>query len=100
MKGRVSASLADDHTIVLRFEPSGCVVDELIGFPFGLEANAARKLVRDGTLRAARIGRRWYAKRSDVLALVDRLAPTPSLARTAESYADVVALAGRRERKR
>lgn len=48
--------------------------DELVAFPFGVEERAARKLVRDGALPAARIGRRLYVKRSDLLALVERLA--------------------------
>jgi hypothetical protein len=51
--------------------------DDLIPFPFNLEANAARTLIRSGELRARKIGRRWYAKRSDVLALIDN---APSVA--------------------
>lgn len=45
--------------------------DELIPFPFNLEANAARSLIKSGELRARKIGRKWYAKRSDVLGLID-----------------------------
>jgi hypothetical protein len=48
--------------------------DELLPFPYGLERNAANRVERDGDLKVARIGRRKYARRSDVLALVDRLA--------------------------
>ena len=66
--------------------------DDLVAFPFGLEAAAARSLVRRGKLRAARIGRRLYAKRSDVLALVDAVAAAEGRpeART-DTYADLVA---------
>jgi hypothetical protein len=51
--------------------------DELVAFPFGLEAAAARALVRTGTLRAAKLGRRLYARRSELLSLVDKLATSP-----------------------
>jgi hypothetical protein len=66
--------------------------DDLLAFPFGFEVAAARSLVRRGKLRAARIGRRVYAKRSDVLALVDALSalearPDPQT----DTYADLVA---------
>lgn len=83
--------------IVVRIEapPAMLPPDELVPFPFGLEASAARKLVRDGTLRAARIGRRVYAKRSDVVGLVDRLAsaagPAPDASlRPEDAYARAV----------
>lgn len=46
-------------------------VDGLVAFPFDLEANAARSLIKSGELRARKIGRKFYAKRSDVLALID-----------------------------
>jgi hypothetical protein len=45
--------------------------DDLVTFPFGLEPNAARRLIKSGELRARKIGRRWYTKRSDLLALID-----------------------------
>lgn len=65
-----------DGAIVVRIEAAAPVLppDELVAFPFGLEVSAARKLVRDRVLPSARIGRRVYAKRSDVVGLVDRLA--------------------------
>jgi len=47
------------------------VPDDLIAFPFGLEARTAHALIRCGRLRAVRLGRRLYSKRSLVLALVD-----------------------------
>jgi len=50
--------------------------DELVAFPFGLERAAAARAIRDGHLPAARIGRRVYARNSDVLALVGKLALT------------------------
>ena len=71
--------------------------DELLAFPFGLEPRAARALVRAGTLPAAKIGRRTYARRSDVLALVDKLAKKPAKAEPTSNYAELVASArGRR----
>ena len=65
--------------------------DELLSFPFGLEPRAARALVRNGTLTAAKIGRRTYARRSDVLALVDKLAKKPAKTEPIAGYADLVA---------
>jgi hypothetical protein len=66
--------------------------DHLVSFPFKLEANAAKKLVASGTLKAVKIGRRWYARNSDVLALVDILAKPRAVASAtaAQSYADLV----------
>lgn len=52
--------------------------DALVRFPFGFEVAAARTLVRDGTLKAARIGRTYYARQSDVVALVGKLAAKPA----------------------
>ncbi len=52
--------------------------DVLDRLPGPLERAAADRLVRDGVLRAAKIGRHWYARRSDILALVDQLSrPRP-----------------------
>lgn len=44
----------------------------------GLEREAARKLRDSGELPCVKIGRRWYAKRSDVEAMFDRLAAASS----------------------
>ena len=76
--GAAKVTRDEDGAINVRSEAPAPMAppDELVPFPFGLEVSAARKLVRDGTLRAARIGRRFYAKRSDVVGLVDRLAQT------------------------
>ena len=52
-------------------------MDDLVAFPFGLEVNAARALIRSGELRARKIGRRWYCKRSDLLALIDNAPHVP-----------------------
>ena len=78
--------------------------DELRAFPFGLEARAATALVRSGMLKAARIGRRLYARQSDVLALVDKLAPPAPIARAAAenpaaAYAEMVNAPMRRSRR-
>ncbi len=65
------AALADPlaDRIAVRLKREQC--DELVAFPFGLEARAARALVRARTLPTRKIGRRVYARRSDLLALVD-----------------------------
>jgi len=72
---RVSTT-QEGATTIVRIEAGAAMLapDELVAFPFGLEARAARALVSNGTLPAARIGRRIYAKRSDVVSLVDKLA--------------------------
>jgi hypothetical protein len=48
-------------------------IDRLVPFPFGIEANAARDLMKRGVLVTAKIGRKRWAKHSAVLALVDVL---------------------------
>ena len=66
-----------DGTLVIRLPPppAPSAPDELLPFPFGnLERNAARALMKDGHLPVAKIGRKFYARRSDVLALVEKLA--------------------------
>lgn len=71
---RVSTTQEGATTIVRIEAPRSTLApDELVAFPFGLEARAARALVNDGTLTAAKIGRRLYAKRSEIVALVDKL---------------------------
>jgi hypothetical protein len=74
--------------------------DDLVAFPFGLETNAARGLIKSGELRARKIGRRWYAKRSDVLALIDNAPPVAPPARASgESLrGDLQAIAERTRR--
>ena len=65
-----------DGTLVIRLPPAPppTAPDELIPFPFGkLERNAARTLMRDGHLPVVKLGRKFYARRSDVLALVEKL---------------------------
>lgn len=93
------SAVHEDGAIVVRIEavPAVEAPDELVSFPFGLEASAARKLVRDGTLAAAKIGRRTYSKRSDVLALVGKLAgKKPASTEDAEeAYRAMVRRAGR-----
>ena len=42
-----------------------------------LELRAVLALIEDGTLPSAKIGRRRYVKRSDLVALVDKLAAVP-----------------------
>jgi hypothetical protein len=76
--------------------------DDLVRLPGPLERAAAAKLVRDGDRPAATIGRHVYARRSDLLALVDKLAkPTPApVAVGGELRADLAAIAAREREPR
>ncbi|MGH7297944.1 MAG: helix-turn-helix domain-containing protein [Polyangiaceae bacterium] len=70
--------------------------DDLVSFPFGLEENAARGLIKRGELRARKIGRRWYAKRSDVLGLIDNAPPVaPARASGVDLRGDLEKIAAR-----
>jgi Helix-turn-helix domain len=69
--------------------------DALIPFPFGLEKNAARRLIASGELRARKLGRRWFARRSDVLALVDAAPAAPAATGGGDVQADLAAIACR-----
>lgn len=96
-----SIESADDGAVTITKIVYQAAPDELLPFPFGLEEEAAAKsLVRTGKLRAVKIGRRLYARRSDVLSLVDTLAeerqPAPSA--PPDSYAGLVAQARRAKR--
>ena len=76
-----------DGTLVIRIPPSPPpgAPDELVPFPFGnIERNAARALMREGHLPVAKIGRKFYARRSDVLALVERLGASAARAKPAK----------------
>lgn len=73
--------------------------DDLVSFPFGLEEAAARGLIKRGELRARKIGRRWYAKRSDVLGLIDAapyVPPVQALGRDVKADLAVIAARTRR----
>jgi hypothetical protein len=76
--------------------------DDVIEFPFGLEEKTARALVREGTIPAARLGRKLYARRSAVLGAIDVIAEEQRAARAIqakpgtsapEQYAQIVELA-------
>jgi hypothetical protein len=76
-----------DGTLVIRIPPPPPpgAPDELVPFPFGnIERNAARALMREGHLPVAKIGRKFYARRSDVLALVERLGASAARAKPAK----------------
>ncbi len=62
--------------VVAELAPRAPVVPDevLVAFPYGLETSAAKTLERDGRLKPARIGRRRYVKRSDLLAVVEAIA--------------------------
>jgi hypothetical protein len=94
-KPRITAVHVDD-AVIIRVEATPAVLppDELVSFPFGLERSAASALVRKGTLPAAKIGRRLYARRSEVLGLVDTLTKGRGSGPAAgASYAELVAAA-------
>ena len=75
---------------------AAAAADALLAFPFGLERAAAAALVRDGVLPAAKIGRRFYARRSDVLALVERLAKPAAVKATGVDVAgDLASIAAK-----
>jgi hypothetical protein len=76
-----------DGTLVIRLPPPSppSAPDELVPFPFGnFERNAARALMREGHLPVAKIGRKFYARRSDVLALIEKLATVQTRKRPAK----------------
>jgi len=76
-----------DGSIVIRLPPPppSAAPDELVPFPFGnFERNASRALMRDGHLPVAKIGRKFYARRSDVLALVERVGVAKERAKPAK----------------
>lgn len=69
--------------------------DEAIQFPFGLETNAARELVRTGRIGTAKIGRKRYARRSAVLAALDAIAAEQErAAKAGDAQASYLALVG------
>jgi len=72
-----SVTVTDDGAIVLRIERQAPVAaaDELLPLAkWGLPRQAALALVTQGKLTAARVGGRWFARRSDLLTLIDVLA--------------------------
>jgi hypothetical protein len=74
-------------------------MDDLVAFPFGLEVNAARQLVKSGELRARKLGRRWYCKRTDLLALIDNAPHVPPAKASGASLRDDLAVIAARTRK-
>ena len=90
-------------TIVLRqVTAPQAAPDELVEIhATGLELRAVLALIKDGTLPSAKIGRRSYCKRSDLVRLVDKLAtapakkPKPAKAETSEPYTFDKAIGGR-----
>lgn len=95
-----AAEIAKAIDVLRRAIGSTATSDDVIAYPYGLEASAARTLERNGDLTPARIGRRRYVRRSQLLAAVDRLAtqqanrPKPT---EEDGYAGLVALAGGRK---
>jgi hypothetical protein len=70
-------TVTDDGAIVLRIERPAPVaaIDELLPLAkWGLPRQAALALVTQGKLTAARVGGRWFARRSDLMSLIDVLA--------------------------
>ncbi len=61
----------------------------------GLDAKTFDALVRDGSLPARKLGRTWYARHSDVLALIGRMSEvtTPAAPSAADEELDDVDLA-------
>ncbi len=67
--------------------------DDLVELPGPFEASAAERLRKSGELPARKVGRRWYARKSDMLALVPPRSATPVQPATdndTENYARLV----------
>ena len=89
-----------DGTIVIKIQSPASVTstDELVHRGnCGLEPKAFDGLVHRGELRARKIGRKVYARRSDVLALVDA-APAVATSEPKDDLADAVARKARRSK--
>jgi hypothetical protein len=79
--------------------PAPPPADELVAIAnVGIDRGALNRLIKRGLLPAARIGRSIYVKRSDLVALVDKLAaPPPTDAPPpADDYEAAVALFAKR----
>lgn len=102
---RLSTRIDGDRVVVEidGLAASSGLVDDLVRRPGPLEANAWDRLVASGELPARKLGRTYYARRSDLLALVpasgtgDRARPTRAPATPREALA---ALAGKARAKR
>jgi hypothetical protein len=88
-------STPSEYVIRIEQVPAVRAPDALVAFPYTLEAAAARKVERDGHLKVARIGRRKYARLSELLALVDKLAASPRVDASGDAEANYAALVGR-----
>lgn len=89
----------EDERVTVVVHKHYAAPDELVAFPFGLERSTARALMRSGKLPHARLGRRDYARRSDVLALVDRDIKPENVPLTGNAKADLASLAEARRSK-
>jgi hypothetical protein len=69
--------------------------DDLVELPGPFEASAAERLRKSGELPARKVGRRWYARKSDMLALIPAKGQPvelePAADNDAEEYARLVA---------
>ena len=45
--------------------------DGIVEFPFGFSENAARALIKSGRIRAKKVGRHWFATKSDLIAFLE-----------------------------
>ena len=101
----------DQHDIItIRVRRGSMVVtpgDELVPLnECGLDEKTRARLVRSGELPARKLGRRWFTKRSALLALIDEK-PRPSESATPAdpreaaraTYADVTRLDDARKRR-
>ncbi len=70
------------------------VGDDLVELPGPFERQACEKLRTSGELPARKIGRKWFARKSDLLALIpakgQRVEREPAAANDAEEYARLV----------
>lgn len=82
------ALLAEAEDLVGPYHPGAAAEELLTVRTSGVEANAVRRLIADGLLPAARLGRKLYFKRSDLLAVVDSRSQAPKNAAHPESAPD------------
>jgi hypothetical protein len=92
---QVSAS-AENGEIVVRFRVDTAPEDAIVALgATGLELKAAKALVRQGKLKAIKVGRKLFVRRSSLVALVDVL-PAWAPPVEADDLAGAVARAARR----
>lgn len=90
-----------DGAIVLRVEVSRVDPPDELGTIerfakiFDIEPKGLRRACSDASVPMVKVGRKWVARRSDIVAIVAKLAKTPTRATEPDTYAALVAKARR-----